>query len=272
MKKLIKDLIYPLVKSSPDFLIIGAQKSGTTSLYNYLVQHPQIIGNKTWKEVRYFDVPEHYNQGWSWYLGCFPSKIEKGDRLTFDVSPSYLYFPEIPQRIKNDLGQIKMIVILRNPVDRAYSAWKMYHSFGTNVDISENNRNIADYRTFSQAIDQELKGECEPDIYPYDYINRGKYVEQLNNYYQYFDKNNLLILSFEILKNNQRALLDKVCNFLEIEAFSESLLKQLEEKSYNVGKQVEVTAEHQEVLEKLKTYFIPFNEKLYQLLNYSYDW
>ena len=272
MNKLIKDLVYPLVKSPPDFLIIGAQKAGTTSLYNYLVQHPQIIGNKTWKEVRYFDVPEHYNQGWSWYLGCFPSKIEKGSRLTFDVSPSYLYFPEIAPRIKEDLGPIKMIVILRNPVDRAYSAWKMYHSFGSNPDVSENNRKIADYRTFSQAIEQELTGECEPDIYPYDYINRGKYVEQLNNYYQYFDKNNLLILDFEALKNDKRVLLDKICQFLEIAPFPETILQQLEQKSYNVGKRVEVTTEHQDVLDKLKDYFIPFNEKLYKLLNFSYHW
>ncbi|MDJ0599072.1 MAG: sulfotransferase domain-containing protein [Crocosphaera sp.] len=272
MKKLVKEFIYPLIKSSPNFLIIGAQKAGTTSLYNYLVQHPQILGNKTWKEVRYFDVPEHYNQGWSWYLGCFPSKFEKGNRLTFDVSPSYLYFPDIPQRIKKDLGEIKMIVILRNPVDRAYSAWKMYHSFGTNPDVSENNRKIADHRTFSEAIEQELKGECEPGIYPYEYVNRGKYVEQLNNYYQYFNKTNLLILSFEELKNNKRALLNNICDFLEIDHFPEAILDQLEAKSYNVGKAVEVTAEHQEVLEKLKSYFIPFNEKLYELLNHSYDW
>ncbi|WP_107667324.1 sulfotransferase domain-containing protein [Cyanothece sp. BG0011] len=272
MKKLIKDLIYPLVKSPPDFLIIGAQKAGTTSLYNYLVQHPQIIGNKTWKEVRYFDVPENYSQGWSWYLGCFPSKIEKGNRLTFDVSPSYLYFPEIPQRIKEALGTIKMIVILRNPVDRAYSAWKMYHSFANNPEVAENNKKIADERTFTQAIHQELNNECAPDIYPYDYINRGKYVEQLNNYYQYFDKNNLLILSFEELKNNKRALLNKICEFLEIEPFPDAILQQLEKKSYNVGKGVEITAEHREVLEKLKNYFIPFNEKLYELLNNSYHW
>ncbi|MDJ0509689.1 MAG: sulfotransferase domain-containing protein [Crocosphaera sp.] len=272
MKKLIKDLIYPLVKSSPDFLIIGTQKAGTTSLYNYLVQHPQIIGNKTWKEVRYFDVPEHYQQGWSWYLGCFPSKIERGNRLTFDVSPSYLYFPGVPQRIKEDLGPIKMIAILRNPVDRAYSAWKMYHSFANNALVAENNRKIGDNRPFSQAIDQELNSECEADIYPYDYINRGKYVEQLNNYYQHFDKNNLLIISFEELKQNKRALLNKIVNFLGIQPFPETVFQQLEEKSYNVGKPVEITADHREVLEKLSSYFIPFNEKLYKLLNYSYDW
>ncbi len=272
MKKLIKDLIYPLIQSPPDFLIIGTQKAGTTSLYNYLIQHPQVIGNKTWKEVRYYDLPENYRQGWSWYLGCFPSKLEKGNRLTFDVSPSYLYFPEIPQRIKEDLGQIKMIVILRNPVDRAYSAWKMYHSFATNPKVAENNRKIGDHRTFSQAIDQELKGECEPGIYPYDYINRGKYVEQLNNYYQYFDKDTLLLFSFEELQNNKKGLLNNTCNFLDIEPFPTAVLQELEDKSYNVGRQVEVTAEHLEVLEKLKNYFIPFNEQLYQLLDYSYHW
>jgi hypothetical protein len=85
IKDLIKNVAYPMLKSRPDFLVIGAQKAGTTSLYNYLIQHPKVVGNESWKEIRYFDLHENYNKGLGWYLGNFPSKREKGDRLTFDA-------------------------------------------------------------------------------------------------------------------------------------------------------------------------------------------
>ncbi|GBF79264.1 sulfotransferase domain-containing protein [Aphanothece sacrum] len=272
IKQTVKNIVYPLFKSRPDFLIIGAQKSGTTSLYNYLIQHPQIIKNKSWKEVRYFDLPENYAQGMTWYLGNFPSKLQKGNRMTVDSSPNYMYFPHIPNLIKQDLGNIKMIAVLREPVSRAYSAWKMYHSFWTNADVAQNNKKIADTRTFAEAIEQELNNKCAADIYTYDYLARGKYVEQIENYYQYFDKNMLLILNFNDLKNDLESVLNRVCTFLDIEPFSEASLKQLLENKYNVGIKSEKSVEDKQVLEQLKTYFEPYNQQLYTLLGKSYNW
>lgn len=272
LKKLFKDIAYPIIKSPPDFLIIGAQKAGTTSLYNYLVQHPQIMQNKSWKEIRYFDLPENYNQGFSWYLGNFPGKLQKGNKLTLDASPSYLYFQHIPQLIEKDLGNIKMIAILRNPVKRAYSAWKMYNSFATNPDVSENNKKIADTRTFSEAINQELTNQCHPEIYPYDYVNRGKYVEQLENYYKYFDKDNILVLNFETFTKNLESTLSEVINFLNLDPFSQELLSSLQKEKYNVGKKKETNLVDQETIDKLHNYFQPFNQKLYELLGCSYSW
>lgn len=268
-KKVIKNLVYPIVKSPPDFLIIGTQKGGTTSIARYLEQHPQIIPNNSWKEVRYYDLPKNYEQGWGWYLGNFPFKWQKKDLLTFDASPSYLYFPPIPALIKKDLPQIKMIVLLRNPVSRAYSGWRMYHSFEDN--IHQKLKDITDYRSFSQAIKEELNPELNTAKYPYDYINRGKYLEQLENYYQYFQKENILILDFEMLKNNLDLLLNKICSFLEIKHFSMEQLSIFKEKKYNVGKHKKCF-EDEETLEFLKDYFKPFNQKLYDFLGINYNW
>lgn len=270
IKTLVKNVTYPVLMSRPDFLVIGAQKAGTTSLYNYLIQHPQIIGNKSWKEIRYFDLPENYEKGFGWYLGNFPSKLKKGDRLTFDASPSYLYFDYIPELIKKDLGDIKMIAILRNPVDRAYSAWQMYHSFADNsIDFL---REIADTRTFAQAIDQELNGPNTAQ-YPYDYIDRGKYVYQLKNYYQTFDQNGLLLLNFNHFKKDLTGLLNQTCDFLELERFSEEKLQEFQQTKYNKGKyKYEKTEEDLKVLEELKAYFVPYNQELYNFLGEDYNW
>ena len=268
-KKVIKNLVYPVIKSPPDFLIIGTQKGGTTSIARYLEQHPQIIRNNSWKEVRYYDLPENYEQGWGWYLGNFPFKWQKKDLLTFDASPSYLHFPHIPALIKKDLPKIKMIVLLRNPVTRAYSGWRMYHSFSNNPH--KHMKNITDYRTFAEAIQEELNPEFNTAKYPYDYINRGKYIEQLENYYQYFNRDNILILNFDLFKNDLDSLLNKTCEFLEIQNFSETKIKQFKEEKHNVGK-YQKSSEDEETLEFLKHYFKPFNERLYQLLDYNYDW
>lgn len=268
IKALIKQELYPLIKSRPDFLIIGAQKAGTTSLYHYLTQHPQIIGNKGWKEIRYFDLPENHSKGFAWYLGNFPSKFEKGNRLTFDASPSYLYFPHIPQLIKQELGDIKMIAILRDPVDRAYSAWQMYHSFFDNAH--DHLRATADGRTFTEAVEDELAGKTAS--YPYDYVNRGKYAQQLHNYYQYFDRNHLLVLNSSQMKKDLLFVLQTVSNFLGIPPFSQELLQKLQQEKFNVGKYQAKSAEDIQTIEWLKNYFTPFNQELYQLLGENYNW
>ena len=272
IKSLLKDIISPITQSRPSFMIIGAQKGGTTSLYNYLVEHPQIIGNRSWKEIRYYDLPSNYEQGFSWYLRMFPSKSEKGDRLTFDASPSYLYFPEIPQKIKNDFGEIKLIAVLRNPVQRAYFAWKMYHSFGLNDEVSANNKAIADNRSFKEAIEQELMQSCAPDIYPYDYVSRGLYAEQLERYFSCFNRESLLVIESTELQKKTQEILNIVCKFLGIDSFDDKQITTILEKQYNVGVESQKSTEDQEMINKLTDYFTPHNQWLFELLGREFDW
>jgi hypothetical protein len=268
IKELIKQEIYPLIKARPDFLIIGAQKAGTTSLYEYLTQHPLIIGNKGWKEIRYFDLPENHSKGFTWYLGNFPSKFEKRNRLTFDASPSYLYFQHIPELIKQELGDIKMIAILREPADRAYSAWQMYHSFFDNSH--QHLKEITDARTFTQAIEDELAGKTT--FYPYDYVNRGKYAQQLQNYYQYFNPNSILVLNSSQMRKDLPSVLQTVSHFLGIAPFSQDLLQKLQQEKFNVGKYQQKSSDDLKMVEWLKNYFLPFNQELYELVGENYNW
>jgi len=270
VKDLLKQVVYPIFKSRPDFLIVGAQKAGTTALYRYLEQHHQLLQNKSWKEVHYFDDVKNYQKGIVWYLGHFPYKIEKKNRLVFEATPEYLYYDHIPKLIKQDLGEMKIMIILRNPAERAYSAWKMYNSFQNNPH--EHLREIYDGRTFAESIYQEMNNELDIDNEPYHYIGRGKYVYQIENYLEYFAKDSILVLDFNNFKKNLKSMLDQVCNFLEIELFTRGEIDVFETQKHNVGKKQEKSNSDQATLELLKNHFIPYNKKLYELLNYRFGW
>lgn len=272
IKQSLKKVVYPLypfIKSKPDFFVIGVQRAATTSLYRYLVQHPQILVTHNWRETYYFDNPENYSKGFGWYLSHFPSQLSKGKKLTFECSPSYIYYQQIPKLIKQDLGTIKMIILLRNPVDRAYSAWQMYHSY-SNLPL-KHLRERADERSFAEAIEQELNPELNTAKYPYNYIDRGKYVQQLENYYTYFDKDKILVMNFAVFGNDLGSSLNQVCDFLNIEHFSQEAIRQFQKEKYAAAKYVR-SSDDDQVLDRLKDYFAPYNEKLYTLLGHRYDW
>src|SRR5437868_6286833 len=109
----------------PDFIIIGAQKGGTTSLYNYLITHPGIAPIYV-KEPHFFDTS--FSKGLVWYRSHFPTRLEKYyaqhfhklDFITGEASPYYLFHPLAPERVAKTLPHVKLILVLRNPVDRAY--------------------------------------------------------------------------------------------------------------------------------------------------------
>src|SRR5438067_227401 len=114
----------------PDFLIIGTQRGGTTSLYHYLKTHP-CVESATTSDTHFFD--KKFSKGLGWYRGHFPTWMEKyyaqmrGQRfVTGEASSSYLFHPHVPKRVVQVLPHVKLIVLLRNPVDRAYSQY--YHA------------------------------------------------------------------------------------------------------------------------------------------------
>src|SRR5690606_33886153 len=133
LKQIIKSIIsyYRILtwkkRALPDFIIVGAQKAGTTSLFHYLSEHPQIISPYK-KEVHYFDGglnPEidTFKKGEKWYRSNFPRKPKSKSIKTFEASPLYLFNPLAPQRIKDLLPNVKLIILLRDPVERAISQY-----------------------------------------------------------------------------------------------------------------------------------------------------
>ncbi len=260
--KRLRDRLNPLYKSPPNFLITGVQRSATLSLYQYLKAHPQICLTHSNRETYFFNVPENYQRGYGWYLNHFPSQAHKGDRLTFECSPSYLWPPEVPARIHQTLGSIKQIVLLRNPTDRAYSAWQMYQSYDRLAHLKDR----ADHRSFAQAMAEELGETPLTTDYPYGYLSRGHYARQLTRFYEYFDPKTILILAFDDFCQNLAQTLKIVTDFLTIAPFSPAQVQKFRSAIYGQATYVQ-QPEDKDVLEKLDGYFAAFNQDLSELEN-----
>jgi len=196
--------------SLPTFFCLGAAKSGTTTLYDILRQHPDIF-LPTFKEPHFFDIPENYINGIEWYEKNYFRSVT--NKVSADFTPSYFFEREAPKRIFTDLGsEVKFIVLLRNPVDRAYSHY--LHSL----------RDEYEKLSFEEALQLEpirLKKFLEEEDYlsylRNSYFHQGLYAEMLERYLKYFSLENFLFISFEdelLLKREET--IKKILNFIDV--------------------------------------------------------
>jgi hypothetical protein len=253
------------LRGLPSALIIGAQKSGTTSLFNYLVQHPDVLPPLS-KEIHYFDL--QYDRGVGWYRGRFPYRyqLRRGGALTLDASPYYLVHPLVPQRAARLLPQVKLIALLRNPVDRARSHYQ-HEVRGGRESLS-----------FAEALEREperLAGEEErlqsdPHYYSYNhhrysYLRRGLYLEQLRRWVEYFPRSQLLVLQSEWLFRDPAAAMAAVHDFLGLGRHRLERYQPFYEGKYE-------RAMPEELGKRLSTYFEPHNAELFRWLGEEFDW
>ncbi len=189
----------PLTGRMPDFMIIGAMKSGTTSLYHLLRSHPQIFLPK-WKEPQYFSREHMYSQGEQFYRDIFSDAGD--DQLVGEASTCYSRWPHYPDavgRIAKRLPNLRSIYIMRHPVDRAYSHYghimqeRMLKKSGPLVTLEE-------------ALEQE------PEI-----IDTSLYLMQINKWLEVFDREQILCLTFDELKSTPDVLLSRIQSFLGID-------------------------------------------------------
>jgi hypothetical protein len=191
------------VRPLPSFLILGAQKAGTTALYAYLRRHPQITG-PSWKEVSFFD--RHFARGEAWYRGNFPNVL-RARGLVGEASPSYLFHPLAPERVAQLVPGARLVALVRNPADRAFSHYQHEVALGRE-DLS--------FEQALEAEDERLRGEeerllADPAYFShawwnYTYRTRGRYAEQLERWLARFPREQLLILpSDDLLLEPQRA-------------------------------------------------------------------
>lgn len=280
-----KGLKITLSGNEPDFIIVGAQKSGTTSLHYYLDQHPDLVGS-TPKEVGYFHNERNYKKGRSWYKKAFinySNPLRKG--LYFEATPLYLYRTKIPARIYDFNPSLKIIILLREPTNRAYSAWNMYRKFRyqeqglPEVFYIDNELNLKsdlirefyqseEFPTFEQVIQSEMRKiksgskQEEPGL-----IRRGIYLPQIKRYHELFGKDHVLILGFKDLIKSQIKTLNKILTFLEL---PENDWKYLNHEKRNVNKYpVNLLPETEQFL---KDFYQPYNEELFSYLGYQPDW
>jgi hypothetical protein len=249
----------------PDFLIIGSQKAGTTSLHGYLTEHPKIAPALA-KEVHFLDY--NFYRGEAWYRAHFPTRMEKwrGDFLvTGEGSPYYMFYPQVALRAKQLMPHVKLIVLLRNPVERAYSHY--HHQVRLGLESL----------FFEEAIEQEaerLDGEFEKILYDdeyysfnyqnYSYLARGMYADQLERWFKHFPRNQFLILQSETFYQDTAHEFERVLNFLQVPRWQPQTFR-----SSNQGKYEPMSPATREYL---VDFFAPHNARLYELLNQDFDW
>jgi hypothetical protein len=243
----------------PNFLILGAQKAGTTALYAYLRWHPQITG-PSFKEVSFFD--RHYARGERWYRAHMPARRRP---FVGEASPSYLFHPLAPQRVAQLLPNARLIALLRNPVDRAFSHYQHEVSLGREP------------LTFEQAIEREetrMRGELERMLddpayfsepwWNYTYVARGRYAEQLQRWFDAFPREQLLVLLTEELAQDTPAAYRRVLDFLGVDQHALSSYPRIFERAYE---QMDAATRVQ-----LEGTFAAPNARLAQLLRRDLPW
>jgi hypothetical protein len=254
----------------PDFIVIGAQKCGTTSLYNYLMQHPCIYLPST-KEIGYFD--RYYHKGLPWYRRQFPSFLKKyykkilceEDFVTGEASTGYILNPHALKRIAKTIPHAKLILMLRNPVDRAYSHYQ--HS------LRAGNERLP----FDRALEEEQKRVGEAlqrmhedeyyynlDIAFYAYRATGIYIDQVKILKNLSPPEQILIISTEDFQADPQTVYGRVLTFLNLPDMALENTKKFNSGSYSPM--------DSEVRKKLINFFRPYNQKLYEHLGVCFDW
>jgi hypothetical protein len=234
----------------PDFAVIGAAKSGTTFLYHLLTQHP-LVQPAAFKEPHYFNFVFE-DEGVEWYRRCFPQpRWVNGRRaITGEASPGYLFHPLVPERMAQVVPQVRLIALLRNPVDRTFSAynWRL--------------RYWQETRTFEEVIEANRDGDITS-------LSRSIYIEHLMRWREFFDKEQMLVLKSEDFFENPKETLEVVLEFLDLPEWAPDA-SELEGGKRNAGRYEQRM--DPATRRRLEEYFEPHNQRLYDFLGTDFGW
>jgi tetratricopeptide (TPR) repeat protein len=255
----------------PDFLIIGVLKSGTSSLYQYMTQHPQILPALQ-KELYYFSGKSKADRNsWDWYLSNFIGASDSPSFLTGEATPSYISYPDVDRRVFYSVPNIKLIALLRHPVDRIISQYfynvergvekqSFASAIATELEIFQNVQSLEEIYT---AIERNSNNNNKWDSW---YIPHSLYFYFVERWLQLFDRQQFLILLTEELKENPTAVMSRVFQFLNLPEFQELQYKQYNRGSYS-PRQVDET-----MRQCLTEFFRPHNQRLANFLGEKFQW
>lgn len=237
----------------PDFIIIGAFRAGSTALYDYLMQHPMVVPGAT-RSTFFFNLPVRPKL---FYQSYFPRKKQyDASKLTGECTPYYMVNPAVPERIAQTVPHVKLLAVLRNPIDRA---WAHY--------LYNRQNNLEELETFEEAIvaEKDRLGKNAEEVRLHSYLLRGQYADELSAWYKIFDNSQLKVVLADDLFNNTDRTLDSVADFLEIPEWIPDHFSMQDEAEINEPM-------NPRTREKLAAYFAPHNAKLSRLLGYRVPW
>jgi len=236
-----------------EFIIMGTQKGGTTALANNISHHPDIYIDPNpdpfKSEIHFFDI--YFKRGIEWYKKHF----DYSKKVVGEKTPDLMYLSYTFPYIQSINPYVKIILILRNPIERAISAWKL------------NKKYFNETRTFEEAIESELNSEQNITFYTAmtHYLQRGLYFKQITEILKWFSKDNLLILFNDEVKENMEKEYNRVYKFLNLEPFKYDykLVFESDKDSINLDKKL---------LSKLKKYFKKDVQQLEKLVDKKLNW
>jgi hypothetical protein len=254
----------------PGFIMIGGQRCGTTSFFRTLRAHPQLMSARYRKGINYFDL--NYDRGLNWYLGHFPvEQVARtrtsgyGEPVAFEASGYYLYHPFAIERLARDLPDVKLLVMLRDPVERAFSAYKHEYARGYEQETFERALELEDERLAGEAdrMRDDISYESLSHRH-HSYRHRGHYAEQLERVLAHFPAGQLHVMDSEAYFAEPARQYRAVLEFLGLRPFEPSTFAQV-----NARPGAPMPPETRKFLEE---YFIPHNERLAELLGRPLSW
>lgn len=243
-------------RSLPSGLIVGAMKSGTTSLYKNLTKYPSIHG-PTKKEVHFFG--ENYKKGVNWYKAHFPMKEKVSGGEVIEATPKYIFSKGVPKQIKEVVPKAKIIMILRNPVNRAISHYMHEVRAGR------------EKRPMKKAIKENMKRvkkekKVSKDVLShFSYLERGEYFRQIKRYINWFTKEKMKIVKSERMFREKSNVTKEVAEFLTGRRMDKVDCEKHNAGDYNDSK-------YDEVKRMLREYYIDKNRNLYDLIGRDLEW
>jgi Sulfotransferase domain len=264
-------------RGMPDFLIIGTKKGGTTSLINWLINHPHVArmfpSAQKLKSSHYFDI--HYGRGPAWYRSHFPSERARdrqarragGPVIVGEASPYYMFHPAAARRAFETNPSVKIIVLLRDPVSRAYSNYwdrratstEDLPSFEEAIDAEEERLSRVDYQRLLH----------DPNYYSADhdnhsYLARGRYLEHLSSWLGTYPRDQMLILKAEAMFGEPARTFESVQRFLRIPEVGVIPLEKYNERPR--------PPMNSSTRARLVDYYRPHNTALYEALGCDFAW
>jgi len=279
-------LNYLSAPNRPDFLILGVQKSATTTLFDVLNGLDGFSGSSL-KELHFFDSDHNYQKGVDWYLDFFS---EEAGVIKFEATPSYIYMRDAPGRIHNSFGSMKFIVMLRDPVKRCFSAWNMFRGFNAHKQTAEYIYDMyikdsnsgsrealrdllfaEEFPSFEQCVSDDLVRRQQNDLNEEpSFVRRGFYYEQILRFLEFYSIQDFLFLEQDEFARDASVGVSRICDFLGIESSPDAECVQ---KTSNKGDYEGVAVEeYTETFLKLYDLYREPNQKLFSLIGKAYPW
>ena len=262
------------LRPMPDFLIAGTKRGGTTSLWNNLLRHPQVIG--MYPQIRgrkssdfFFAADQH---SLSWYRSHFPSALHRrarsrraGDAVSGEASPYYMYGPHCPQLIRAAAPDTKIIILLRDPVARAYSHYQERRQQG----VEDLDFEAALAAEEGRLAPDDARWATDPSYYSeahdfFSYRSRGVYLPQVQRVLQAFPREQVLIMRSEDFTENYQAAFDEVSGFLGLDRHDLGLAEH--------HNRIPRSPMSERTRADLAAYYRPHNEALEEFLGRDFGW